>query len=561
MSSKGGSGSNFDADLKFREKQLAQQAAEAAALSAYRLYRTQLIERGMMALEADKAAREMALNVANSTFQQQMGRAQAVLNAPRGPADWGAYANRLRGLQQSGELPGVLGTLALPGRTATYSNGGESPAVPLTNTQFAEAATFGLTGGTPAAPTLYGPEWATQQLARQPYQPPPTFPAYFQNPTNDPSTLPPGYGNAAAAQGGLQALGAPSAGVQQFGMTSFSGQPQASAADLFGQAQTPADTWYTQMLNQMMSDPNQAMPGEPPIGPDEDQPVPGAGMTRREMRMAARQARNAQRRDGTPSPPQGGPYQPGGNGGFQPVTGGHPQSGPYQAPGGGQWSPAAGGRPQGGPYQGSGGDQFGSRTYTGAPQAGPYQGSGGSSWSQASGGRPQSGPYQAGGGQFAAQPYTGHQGGPYQPGALGQKGDPYQSVGGQFQQSGAGRPQGGPYQQGGGGFSPYAGGPQGGPYQASGADLFGTSAMSPASTQVYDGPVAADPNHRGLYGSDVSYQRFRNLSPTEQEMTVGYAEEGLGGFEPQSKDDFLSGMIKASPNYAPAHTATWAGIR
>ncbi len=432
---------NFDKDLAFRQQQLAQQAAEAAALSTYRLYRTQLIERGMMALEADKAAREMALNVANSAFQQQMGRAQAVLNAPRGPADWAAYANRLRGLQQSGELPGALGTLALPGRTATYSNGGQAPPVPLTNTQFADAATFGLTGGTPAAPTLYGPAWATQRLAAQPYQAPTGIPAYYANPTDYsklpagtppavPTNLPPGYALAPQTQA---AAGALSAQV----MPGSYGQQTLSGADLFGPSQAPTADWYQQQLDQMIGDPNQAMPGEPPIAADEDMPVPGSGLTKRQMRMAARQAQRAQRNGQAP------PAQP--------------QAPQQQAP-----SRSSG-------YQDA---------YTGADA-----------------------------GYGDASPY------------------------------------GGASAQGAG-------------------DLFGMAVQPQGvAAQAYGGPTAADPNQRGLYGSDVSYQRFRNLSPTEKDLVTGYAEEGMGGYETQSKEDFLNGMIQAAPNYTPARTATWAGIR
>ncbi len=435
---------NFDKDLAFRQQQLAQQAAEANALSAYRLYRTQLIERGMMAIEADKAAREMALQVAQTAYQQQMGRVQAVLNAPRGPADWAAYANRLRGLQQSGELPGVLGTLALPGRTAPYSNGGQAPPVPLTNTQMADAATLGLSGGTAQAPQLAGPSWATQRLAAQPYQAPTGIPAYYANPTDYsklpagappavPTNLPPGYALAPQTQAAAGSLSAQAAmaQAQQAGRLSAQvmpssyaqGQQAMSAADLFSQQPQSPDQWYSSMLGQMAGDPQFNQPQDQTMAYDEQgYPVQGSTMTRRELHRA--------RRLGT------------------------------------------------------------------LPQAQPVQGM-----------------------AVSTQPFDSRP--TYAPAA-----------------------------------SPY------GAQATPAADLFGQAvAPQAASDPTYGGPVAADPNQRGLYGSDVSYQRFRNLSPTEQEMVTGYAQEGTGGFEPQSKEDFLSGMVKAAPNYAPSRVGHWAGMR
>ena len=115
----------------------------------------------------------------------------------------------------------------------------------------------------------------------------------------------------------------------------------------------------------------------------------------------------------------------------------------------------------------------------------------------------------------------------------------------------------------------YSGYPTGGDPYGAYASPYAEQSMQSADTlfgQQWDQPYYGEqvfnpaPTTRGLYGSDVSYQQFRNLSPTEQELAIGYAQEGMGGFEPQSKEDFLSGMLNAAPNYAPAATATWAGI-
>lgn len=464
--------SNFDKDLAFRQKQLEQQALEAAALSTYRLYRTQLIERGMMALEADKVAREMALNAAQAAYQQQMGRAQAILNAPRGPADWAAYANRLRGLQQSGELPGVLGTLALPGRTATFSDGGEAPPVPLTNTQFADAATLGLSGGTPQNPEIVGPSWATDQLAAQPYQVPDAFPAYYgdpvrvyKSPSGNPaitgpypdSMNPPGYGLWPQTQqqpGGLSVM-AQNQQPQAVDQYSWMQEGWSPAADLFGSAgqqlasgdqgyTAPAYTW----------------------GSDEIGPTGGTDPNQysRDLRAWQKAANEAQKR-GLPIPQA-------------PVYGG---------------------------------------TYAAQQQPTSY------------------GPGSSG---YSIIP-------PQQP-TYAQAQDTYSNRETAY---------GGVSALGEGSASPYN------PKAAAIGDMFGLGASAQAAPSPYGGPVAADPSQRGLYGYNMSYQRFRNLSPSEKELMVGYAEEGAGGLESQSRDDFLNGMLQAAPNYAPARQATWAGLR
>ena len=179
----------FKLDLQMRERELAAKIAADEALDAYRYKHMELIEKGMLDYEASKFAQEYALSQAQFTFQREMGLRQitgaeqqaaftqqmdtrrqdfeerwknaeltgfvdgapteqrrqfdvnAVMNAPRGPADWYAYGNRLRGLQGTGALPGVIGNLVMGGQVARYSNGGQATPTPMTNTQMAMLAT------------------------------------------------------------------------------------------------------------------------------------------------------------------------------------------------------------------------------------------------------------------------------------------------------------------------------------------------------------------------------------------------------------------------------------
>jgi hypothetical protein len=74
-------------------------------------------------------------------YDQDFGEGQrqfnvgSVLNAPRGPADWAAYRNRLRGLQDSGSL--MFGNDPV----ASFSNGGQATGPVLSNTDLALAVT------------------------------------------------------------------------------------------------------------------------------------------------------------------------------------------------------------------------------------------------------------------------------------------------------------------------------------------------------------------------------------------------------------------------------------
>lgn len=80
--------------------------------------------------------------------QQRQFNTKTVMDAPRGPADWAAYQNRLRGLQNSGSL--MFGTNPV----ASFSNGGQQTGPVLSNTDLALA----MTGqGNPAQ--LQGTPW------------------------------------------------------------------------------------------------------------------------------------------------------------------------------------------------------------------------------------------------------------------------------------------------------------------------------------------------------------------------------------------------------------------
>jgi hypothetical protein len=108
-------------------------------------------------------------------YNQDFGEGQrqfnvsSVLNAPRGPADWAAYTARLRGLQQSGGLPGAVGTMFDPSaQVASYSNYGQQTGPVLSNTQLALAMT-----GQGGAQNLQGTPWqgmAGPQSQGQPAQ-------------------------------------------------------------------------------------------------------------------------------------------------------------------------------------------------------------------------------------------------------------------------------------------------------------------------------------------------------------------------------------------------------
>lgn len=73
---------------------------------------------------------------------QRQFNTSAVLNAPRGPADWAAYTARMRGLQGGGTMPGAVGSMFDPNaQVASFSNGGQATGGVLSNTDLALAAT------------------------------------------------------------------------------------------------------------------------------------------------------------------------------------------------------------------------------------------------------------------------------------------------------------------------------------------------------------------------------------------------------------------------------------
>lgn len=200
-------------DMDLRNRQLAAQIAESAAERAFQQKRLELIEQGMLQQEAEQFAKEFALREAEFEFEKQMTtrqfglseRAQefteeierrrqafeeswrtaeqrgfyddngvkrptfareqferefaesqrqfdvsTIMNAPRGPADWAAFENRLRGLNAQGALPGVIGQLfqGQPGGIAGYSNAGQFNGPVASNTDLA----FALTGAQPQQP-------------------------------------------------------------------------------------------------------------------------------------------------------------------------------------------------------------------------------------------------------------------------------------------------------------------------------------------------------------------------------------------------------------------------
>lgn len=72
--------------------------------------------------------------------QQRQFNINTVMNAPRGPADYAAYMNRLRGMNESGLVTGAVGNLFRGEQVAELSDAGERVPV-ATNTQLAGALT------------------------------------------------------------------------------------------------------------------------------------------------------------------------------------------------------------------------------------------------------------------------------------------------------------------------------------------------------------------------------------------------------------------------------------
>lgn len=119
--------------------------------------------------------------------KQRQFNVDAVLSAPRGPADWSAYQNRMRGLNNAGSL--MFGSAPV----ASFSNGGQQTGPVLSNTDLALAATGqgdrsklqgtvwqGMGGGAPQQMQTYS---AMGQPDAQ--QPQPSFKTNSSNPYGD----------------------------------------------------------------------------------------------------------------------------------------------------------------------------------------------------------------------------------------------------------------------------------------------------------------------------------------------------------------------------------------
>ncbi len=63
-------------DLEFKNRELAQRAAEAAAQQAYLRERMNLIEKGQLTIETDRLAKEYALKQGEFEFQKSMAERQ-----------------------------------------------------------------------------------------------------------------------------------------------------------------------------------------------------------------------------------------------------------------------------------------------------------------------------------------------------------------------------------------------------------------------------------------------------------------------------------------------------
>ncbi len=82
------------------------------------------------------------------TLARQQAEWNAVLNAPRGPGDYYAYMQRMRGLNNTGNLPGVLQQFASgQGNIASVSGDPTNSPMPTSNTQLAMGLVYGGNNG------------------------------------------------------------------------------------------------------------------------------------------------------------------------------------------------------------------------------------------------------------------------------------------------------------------------------------------------------------------------------------------------------------------------------
>lgn len=173
--------SQFNAQLGFSQAQLAEQQRVADQGNSLDLQKLQEQQREFNQQQTDagsqwqrqfdlganqfqqtfgEGARQFDVTTANQVdqFGRTLGEQQratnlnAVLNAPRGPADWAAYSARMRGLASSGALPGGGAAAGGSGQNdiagfgsiapvASYSNQGQFQGNVLSNTDLALAAT------------------------------------------------------------------------------------------------------------------------------------------------------------------------------------------------------------------------------------------------------------------------------------------------------------------------------------------------------------------------------------------------------------------------------------
>jgi hypothetical protein len=120
-----------------------------------------------------------------------LDRANAVLNAPRGPADYVAYMNRMRGVNGSGMMPGVVSRLFNGEQISGVPSTDYNMETPTSNTQYAMGMIGGLSNerGPSEIPI---PEWAKQQQPSQ-RQPAPPLPPNRNPGPMKPKQYPGGY--------------------------------------------------------------------------------------------------------------------------------------------------------------------------------------------------------------------------------------------------------------------------------------------------------------------------------------------------------------------------------
>jgi hypothetical protein len=104
---------------------------------------------GQATLDREKYYSDASGYLANGspTLARQQAEWNAVLNAPRGPADYHAYMQRMRGLNNTGNLPGVLQQFTSgQGNIASVTGDPTNSPMPTSNTQLAMGLVYGNGG-------------------------------------------------------------------------------------------------------------------------------------------------------------------------------------------------------------------------------------------------------------------------------------------------------------------------------------------------------------------------------------------------------------------------------